>query len=399
MFTDDMAARRPEHIADKQNIHYESVHVSPLYTLPMAQNPIDLQYNFPLLPGQDKLWAEHLRAAVEEEASLGLTALRPSFRAGDEDLRTIAAAWLQMPAERLNLTCGGHHGCTASLLAAGLPGKRVAVEAFTYAGFLSQCTMLGVEAVPCAMDAEGLLPDALRALCERESGLGRPISAVFTMPTLHNPVGCVASLQRRQAIVAVARQFNLLIVEDDAYGFLHDAPPPTYAVLAPERTFYVRGLSKSFAPAVRTGFLVSPTIYVGAVASAIKQTSTGVSRVHARAVCTLIVDGTLDATIAAKRVAGASRAAAALNLLRGLRVDHGPNAWHLWVTLPPGLTPQAAETIAEQSGVLVTGGHWFTTLSHSPDPGAVRLGLGGEISPERALEGVRIFANLLRERL
>jgi DNA-binding transcriptional MocR family regulator len=364
----------------------------------MSGPPIDLQFNFPLLPGQDKLWTDHLRDALDAEARLGLTALRPSFHnSADLHLRHIAAAWLSETPDRLTLTCGGHHGCFVALLAAALSGKRIVVEAFTYAGFLSQCHMLGIETLPCAMDAEGLEPEALRALCEHERAVGRPIAALFTMPTLHNPVGCVASLQRRQAIVAVAREFNLLILEDDAYGFLHDAPPPNYAKLAPERTFYIRGLSKNFAPAVRTGFLIAPVSYSAAAANAVKQTSTGVSRTVSRAACALIEDGTLDAVIAAKRIAGATRSAAALDLLHGFDVQHGRNAWHLWVILPSGITSHAVESLAEQHGVLVTGSHWFTppnSLSHSQ---AVRLGLGGETDPDRALEGVRIVANLLRE--
>ena len=56
------------------------------------------------------------------------------------------------------------------------------------------------------------------------------------------------------AIVEVAREFELVMIEDDAYGFLHPEPvPANYAKLAPERTFYVRGLSKNFAPVMRTG--------------------------------------------------------------------------------------------------------------------------------------------------
>src|ERR1700679_3881306 len=155
---------------------------------------IDLQFNFPMLVGQDAVWAEHVRASLEEQAQDGMAALRPSFRGGGETrVREMAAAWLGEAVERVALTCSGHHGCLVALLAAGLAGKRVVVETITYTGFLDQCEILGVEAVACAMDAEGLSADALRALCEREREAGRPVAAVFTMPTLHNPVGCVAS--------------------------------------------------------------------------------------------------------------------------------------------------------------------------------------------------------------
>ena len=358
---------------------------------------IDLQYNFPLMVGQDGLWAEHLRAAVEANAAQGLRALRPSFReGGDARMREIGAKWLGVEMERVTLTCGGHQGCLVALLAGGLAGKRVVVEAVTYTGFLDQCRMLGVDVVACAMDAEGLRADALRELCERGRAEGRSVAAVFTMPTLHNPVGCVASLERRLAIVEVAREFGLLVIEDDAYGFLHSDPQPmNYAKLAPERTFYVRGLSKNFAPGVRTGFLVAPAEYGAAVAAAVRHSSTGVSRVVSGAACSMVEDGTLDAVIAAKRVEGARRQAAARELLAGFEVSAGPNRWHLWVGLPEGVTPEDVEKRCEERGVLVTGGQSFTP------PGveaarAVRLGLGGEIEAERALDGVRRFAEVVR---
>ena len=356
---------------------------------------IDLQFNFPLLVGQDALWAEHLRAAVDANAEQGLSALRPSFRGGDARLREIGAEWLGEAVERVTLTCGGHHGCFVSLLAAGLAGKRVVVEAITYTGFLEQCRLLGVETVACEMDAEGLRADALRELCERERAAGRPVAAVFTMPTLHNPVGCVASLERRRAIVEVAREFGLVVIEDDAYGFLHDSPPPSYAQLAPERAFYVRGLSKNFAPVVRTGFVVAPVEYGAAVANAVKQSSTGVSRVMAGAACAMLADGTLDAVIAFKRLEGARRQEWARERLAGLEVSAGPNAWHLWVLLPEGLTGALVETACEEHGVLVSGGQWFAAPG-TEAPRAVRLGLGGEAEVERALEGVRIFAEVVR---
>jgi DNA-binding transcriptional MocR family regulator len=357
---------------------------------------IDLQFNFPLLAGQDVVWAEHLRAMVDVSAEQGLSALRPSFRGGEVRLREIGARWLGEAVERVTLTCGGHHGCLVALLAAGLAGKRVVVETITYTGFLDQCQMLGVEAVACAMDAEGLSADALRALCEREREAGRPVAAVFTMPTLHNPVGCVASQERRRAIVEVAREFDLVVIEDDAYGFLHLEPSLTnYAQIAPERTFYVRGLSKSFAPVVRTGFLVAPVEYEEAVAKAVKQSSTGVSRGLAGAACSMVEDGTMDAVIAAKRVEGAKRQAQARELLAGLEVSAGPNAWHLWVALPEGLSAETVERRCEEKGVLVSGGNWFAAPG-TVVPRAVRLGLGGEVECERALEGVRVFVKVMR---
>ncbi len=360
---------------------------------------IDLQFNFPMLVGQDAVWAEHVRASLEAQAQDGMAALRPSFRGGGEDrLKEMAGAWLGEAPQRVALTCSGHHGCLVALMAAELAGKRVVVEEITYTGFVEQARMLGVELMACAMDAEGLRADSLREICAKGKAEGRPVAGVFTMPTLHNPVGCVQSLERRRAMVEVAREFGLVVIEDDAYGYLHPEPVPVnYAKLAPERTFYVRGLSKNFAPVVRTGLMVHPVEYAAAVANAVKQSASGVSRGLAGAAIAMLADGTMDRLIAAKRVEGARRQAAARELMEGLEVSAGPNAWHLWVRLPEELGPVEVEKICEEKGLLVSGGNWFAAPG-TEVPRAVRLGLGGEVDFERAMEGVGVFVEVVRER-
>ncbi|MDP1346472.1 aminotransferase class I/II-fold pyridoxal phosphate-dependent enzyme, partial [Klebsiella pneumoniae] len=81
---------------------------------------------------------------------------------------------------------------------------------------------------------------------------------VYSMPTLHNPLGWVMSLTQREQLVSIARQHNLMIIEDAAYAFLVENAPPPVATLAPERTVYVGGLSKSVATGLRVGFVAAP---------------------------------------------------------------------------------------------------------------------------------------------
>jgi DNA-binding transcriptional MocR family regulator len=348
---------------------------------------IEMQYNFPLLPGQGEQWRQRLRQAVEQLQPDNADELRPTFRMQRLHQRAIAAAWLGSQPETTWIVCGGHHGTMVSLLAAGLAGRTLAVETVTYTGILEQSRMLGSPLVGLEYDSEGMLPDALRAACERQC-----ISAIYTMPTVHNPLGCVASLERRQAIVAVAREFDLLIIEDDAYGYMEPGSAPSYAVLAPERTFYVRGLSKSYAPATLTGLLVAPERFSAAVESAVKNSTTGTSLPHNIAALGLIADGTLDRVIAQKLEEGAIRNAAARALLGAAAAPGPASAWHLWVSVP--MTGAEAQARCEKLGVLVSGAAGFTVPGVTV-PNAVRIGLGGEIDPVRTQQGVEILAGLL----
>ena len=350
---------------------------------------IDLAWNFPLFAEQGAEWQGYLRRAVEELKVDDARLLRPSFRGGDAELRVRAAKWLGVEMERAWFVCGGHHGTLVSLLVAGLGGKTVAVEEITYTAIMEQAAMLGIRLVACAFDGEGMRPEALREVCRKEK-----VAGVFLMPTVHNPLGIVAGLERRKALVEVAREFDLVIVEDDAYGFMEAEAPANYAVLAPERTFYVRGLSKNYAPQTRTGFVVCPERFAGEMENVIKNTTTGTSLVHNAAAMALIEDGTLERVIEAKRVEGAKRNGLGRELL-GRAVGPGAwCAWHLWVRLPEGLSADEAQRICLERGVLVSGAGGFTAPGVEVSR-ALRVGMGGEVERARVEEGLGIVAGVI----
>jgi DNA-binding transcriptional MocR family regulator len=350
---------------------------------------IDLVWNFPLFAEQGAEWQGYLRRAVESLHTNDARELRPTFRGADTGLRQRAATWLGVEPERAWFVCGGHHGTLVALLAAGLAGKTIAVEEITYTAILEQGKMLGAKLLGCAYDSEGLLPEALRSACESQK-----VSAVFLMPTVHNPLGIVAGLERRQAIVGVAREFDLIIIEDDAYGFMEPDAPPSYARLAPERTFYVRGLSKNYAPATCTGFIIVPQRFTGVMENVIKHTTTGTSLVHNAAAMALIEDGTLDRVIAAKLEEGARRNEMARAVLGDAAAPGPRSAWHLWVSLPDGLTAAQAQKMCLDRDVMVSSAGGFTAPGVEI-PRALRIGLGGEVEREKIVEGVRIVAEVI----
>jgi len=354
---------------------------------------IEMQYNFPLLAGQGEQWRERLRWAVEQLHPDSADELRPTFRMKRMDLRTAAAKWLGSAAENTWIVAGGHHGTLVSMMAAELAGKTIAFDEISYTGGLEQARMLGCRVVAVQYDGEGMRADSLREVCGCERAAGVPVSAVYTMPTVHNPLSCVASLDRRRQIVEVAREFDLLILQDDAYAYMEPNAPASYAELAPERTFYTRGLSKSYAPAMQTGFLVAPERFTAAIETAVKNSTTGTSLVNNIAALSLVADGTVDEVIARKLVEGARRNTAARALLGAAAFPGAAAAWLLWIALPEGLSAEEAEVRCKAKGALVSGGNWFAS------PGIVsrglRIGLGGEVDAERTLEGVRIVAEVI----
>jgi DNA-binding transcriptional MocR family regulator len=356
---------------------------------------IDLVWNFPLMPGQQEIWSRYLTAALAESGTQPVESMRPSFRTVEAKLRERAANWLGQAFSRTWLTCGGHHGTLNALMASGLAGTRVAVEGNTYPGFLDQCWMTKTSVVACEVDDEGIIPDALRELCDRKRKELEPVHGIFTMPTVQNPLGFVTPLSRRERIVDIARQFDLTIIEDDAYGFMEDNPPPSYAELAPERSYYVRGLAKSLAPSARTGFLIAPENAAASIEASLRCTATGTDVPQNLAALAMCEDGVVNQIIKAKRDEGRQRNQAARGLLGKMCAPGAAAAWHLWVRLPDDVEPGDVEIAIKAEDVMVTNGQWCSAAPEYRH--GLRLALGGEIDRARALEGIARVAQVLED--
>ncbi|EFH09210.1 aminotransferase class I/II-fold pyridoxal phosphate-dependent enzyme, partial [Teichococcus cervicalis] len=157
------------------------------------------------------------------------------------------------PAERL-LLCPGAQGAMLAVLAAlTRPGDTVCAEALTYPGFRALAAHLGLRLAPVAMDAGGMLPESFAAQCRQAAP-----RALYCTPTLHNPTATTLSLERRQALLEIARQHAVPVIEDDAYGALPEQAPAPLAALAPGQVFHIASLSKCMGPALRLAYLVLP---------------------------------------------------------------------------------------------------------------------------------------------
>ena len=114
--------------------------------------------------------------------------------------------------------------------------------------------------VGVALDEEGLDLDDLRRRHAECAAAGRPPKFLYVIPSFQNPSGISHALDRRRGLLDVARELDLLVVEDDPYGDLYfeAAPLPTLRSMDPERVLYLSSFSKILAPGLRTAFLIGP---------------------------------------------------------------------------------------------------------------------------------------------
>jgi DNA-binding transcriptional MocR family regulator len=353
----------------------------------VAAGLVDLNFNYPSLPGQAELLRGALRQLAgggEVEAMLRYAPHGGRMHERASIARHLAARGLKVEASRVLIVDGAQHGLAVTAMALLQPGDVVAVDALTYPGFKLLADAHRLELAPIPAAGQGPDLDALERLCAN-----RKVRAIYTMPTLHNPLGWVMGASRRRRLAAIARREGLLVIEDAAYAFLADDPPPPLAVLAPETTVYVSGFSKSVATGLRVGFVVVPDAWVPKIERAIRVTTWCTPGVTTAIACAWLEDGTVERLEAQKRQDAAARQAIAAEVLAGLRCVRHPASYFVWLPLPEETRADRVAAALVREGVSVSTAEPFAATPHVPH--ALRLALGSVdlASLRSALQTVR----------
>ncbi|MFY8094637.1 MAG: PLP-dependent aminotransferase family protein [Niveispirillum sp.] len=351
---------------------------------------LDLSMNLPPQPASANLAARLARAMAGLTRRPDLSQLlnyQPS--GGGEGDRLAGARWLSGRIPDLDparvLVTGGAQACLTTLLTQHLAwGEELMTDPFTYSGLRNAASMRGLYATPVEGDGLGMRADAL-ALVARNTRS----RVVYLTPTIHNPTGITMPLDRRQALVEVARQENLTIIEDDAYGMLADPGPPPLVALAPERVWHISTLSKCLTPGLRVAYLVVPLgSDLPMVRTHLRATAQMAPPLSVAVATGWIEDGTAQDILTAIRREAMERQQMARRLLPLGSMAAHPQGHHIWLTLPPPWTDRHFAQAARRAGATVIPGTAFA-MAPEPPPRYVRVGLGAapdQPSLSRALE-------------
>ena len=340
---------------------------------PARSNAIDLTFNYPSLPGQVEL----LRTGLRNLAVSGdLDALLHSApQGGRRHERQTAARHLRnrdirVPGEQILIVNGAQQGLAVTVMGLFQPGDILAIDALTYPGMkaLAQLHRLDLAPIPPRVGS-GLDLERLDALCRR-----RPVRALYTMPTLHNPLGWVMSEPDRMRLAELAERYDFLIIEDGAYAFLAEPAPKPVFTHAPDRTVYVSGLSKSVASGLRVGFVAAPERLMPALERAIRVSTWNTPSLTVALACQWIDSGIVDTLEDRKRKDARHRQMLARRILRGGSIIAHPTSYYLWLEMPDDLRADRVAADLERDGVLVTTAEPFSTTPNTPH--ALRLAIG-----------------------
>ena len=218
------------------------------------------------MPFVSALPTELVTAAIERVMrERGDVALQYGSGQGAPELReqildVMALEGISAHADDVVVTTGSQHALELVSKLFLNPGDVVLAEGPSYVTALVVFRSFQAEVSHVAMDEHGLIPEALRETIAALNAAGKRMKFLYTVPTFNNPAGVTLSVERRIEILEIARENNILVLEDNPYGLLYfDSPPPNaLRSLESDGVVYLGTFSKTLAPGLRVGWVLAP---------------------------------------------------------------------------------------------------------------------------------------------
>lgn len=350
--------------------------------------------------------AETAARIISEE---GLTALQYGAGQGTEELRTqicevmAAEGIVDALPQNVVITAGSQSAQDVATKLFCNPGDVVLVEDPTYVGALNTFEAYQVQVETVAMDQSGLVPELLEARIAALQLAGKSIKFLYTIPSFNNPSGITLAAERRQAIVDICRNANILIIEDNPYGLLRFDGTPLAPLRAanPDDVIYMGSFSKIFAPGLRIGWALVPEHLQRRYYLAAEAVTLCPPALNQMLVSAYLRDYDWKGQISTYRGLYAERCRAMLSALteympEGTSWTSPDGGFFVWVTLPEGVDTYPLLHKAIDAGVVFIPGAAFTPSDEPSNK--LRLAFSA-VPPDAIREGVRRLAPVLQEAL
>ncbi len=278
-------------------------------------------------------------------------------------------------------------------------GDAVVVEAPTYLGAIMAFRGYEADVRGVPVDSDGLRTDVLAD--QLAAGL-RP-KILYTIPDFQNPTGLTMGASRRSELIALARRYGFLILEDVAYRDLHfDQPPPdSLWSMAPDVVLQAGTFSKIFCPGFRMGWAAGPAEIISRLVVAKQNSDQCSGALGQRMLEEYGRGGHMERQIVASRALYARRAA----LMDQALTAHMPEGttwitpqggFYIWVTAPDGVDTVALSAAARARKVAYVPGRPF----YPGDEGAAQIRLAySRVANELIEEGIHRIGGVLRTAL
>lgn len=340
---------------------------------------------------------EELTTTVVEK--YGAKALQYGPTQGIPELREAISARYDVPAENILISTSSQQGIDVCARIMLDPDDIVLTANPTYLGAIQSFKSYRARIV-------GLnLTSSFQAAAEREKQIeslvreGKKIKFFYIIPDFQNPSGETLSLAGRSELVALARKYDFMIVEDSPYRELRYEGDPVATIysLAPERTIHLCSFSKIFAPGLRLGWIVAAEGILNKIYECKQSLDLCAPIFDQYLMVEFMNSGMLEKNLPKSIELYRKKRDLMLSLLekympKGVSWTHPEGGLFLFLTLPEGMDTVALYDKALKAGVAyVAGSFFYIDGSHR---NTLRLNFSF-IETSRMEEGIQILASLL----
>ena len=315
----------------------------------------------------------------------------------------MAAEGMEIDTEELLITAGGQQVIDLVCKTLLDPGDVVVTEAPTYPGAIPTFCAYQADVVQVTMDRDGMCVAELEATLDELEQTGRRPKFIYTVPNFQNPGGVTMSLERRRALVRVAAERELLVLEDNPYGLLRyeGEPLPTLYSMDSEFVIYAGTFSKILSPGVRLGWTAAPApilakMQIGKQGSDLCSSSISQYFVSAYFDAGLWEDYVRSLLEIYRRRRDVMLDAMAEHLPREARWTHPQGGLFIWATLPDYIdtTDLLARALREQVAFVPGRAAFIDGRGGS----SMRLNFSG-VNETAIREGIRRIGEVVREQV
>ncbi len=268
------------------------------------------------------------------------------------------------------------------------PSPVILTDELAYPGVRHAGRLLRAQLIGVAMDDQGMRPDRLEEALRKHGG-----QVLLTASEAHSPTTIRTSLQRRQEICEIVRQYQLQIIEDDCHNVTR-SEEPCYRGICPERAWLVSSLSKSVTAAMRFGYVACPRGQAAQARQVAQSSFYGLPQPIVDTCAELILSGAAERVRQKVEQVILERVRIAVNVLGQWEIRWRPEVPFIWLKLPQGWRGSTFARACEAEGIRIKPSDEFA-LPDGHAPNAVRLGLNPDI-PIDAFEGaLRTLSKLL----
>lgn len=160
--------------------------------------------------------------------------------------------------DEILIMTGANQGIDLTAKALLNKGDAVIVESPSFIGSLNAFRTYESELVGVTVEDDGMSMEGLEAALKNHDN----VKMIYTIPTFQNPTGVTMSLAKRERMLGLAKQYDVLILEDNPYGdlrFSGEDVPTLKSLDKDDRVIYAGSFSKILSPGMRLGYLVAPS--------------------------------------------------------------------------------------------------------------------------------------------